>query len=88
EFCPECFLVHDGKQPKQDACITYFGFGRRSVRYEVDTMYHTHLCAVSVLVVWMSGLPLADVSVWLLTAMTLAIFNITKVVTGNVEFTP
>ncbi|KIM62440.1 hypothetical protein SCLCIDRAFT_24975 [Scleroderma citrinum Foug A] len=34
------------------------------------------------------GLQLADASVWLLTAMTLAVFNITKAVEDNVEITP
>jgi len=37
----------------------------------------------------MSGLQLADASVWLLTAMTLAVFNITKADDDdNVEITP
>ena len=48
EFRPERFLVHDGKQPEQDPRTISFGFGRRSVRCEVDTMYHTHFCSVSV----------------------------------------
>ena len=36
----------------------------------------------------MTGLQLADASVWLLTAMTLTVFNITKAVEDNVEITP
>ena len=36
----------------------------------------------------MSGLQLADASVWLLTAMTLAVFDITKSAKGNVEIAP
>ena len=36
----------------------------------------------------MSGLHLADASVWLLSAMTLAVFNITKAVGDDVEITP
>ena len=48
EFRPERFIVHDGKQPEQDPHTISFGFGRRSVRCEVDTMYHTNFCSVSV----------------------------------------
>ena len=45
EFRPERFL---GKQPELDPHTMSFGFGRRSVGCEVDTMYHTHFCSVSV----------------------------------------
>jgi len=48
EFRPERFLVHDGQQPEQDPHTISFGFGRRSVSCEVDIMYRTHSCSVSV----------------------------------------
>ena len=48
EFRPERFLVHDGMPPETDPRTICFGFGRRSVRCEVDTTYHIHFSSVSV----------------------------------------
>ena len=44
----------------------------------IYVQYLFWLVHLAMILVWMSGLPLADVSVRLLTAMTLAVFNITK----------
>ncbi|KAG1858341.1 cytochrome P450 [Suillus tomentosus] len=73
QFSPERFLANDGKKPETDPYTICFGFGRRAgVNYDVTC----------------SGAHLADASVWLSAAMSLAVFDISKVVENGVEITP
>ncbi|KAL4069081.1 cytochrome P450 [Scleroderma citrinum] len=84
EFRPERFLMIEGKQPEQDPRTICFGFGRRICP---GGCIFLELRPITILSVTL-GLQLADASVWLLTAMTLAVFDIKKAVEGGVEITP
>ncbi|KAG1897252.1 uncharacterized protein F5891DRAFT_957421 [Suillus fuscotomentosus] len=73
EFNPEHFLAKDGKEPEADPRRACFGFGRRFLT----------LVAFD----W-TGLHLADASIWICAAMSLAVFDVSKVVENGVEITP
>ncbi|KAG1753727.1 cytochrome P450 [Suillus paluster] len=72
QFNPERFLAQDGEGLETDPRTICFGFGRRSFPMSLS----------------FAGLHLADASVWISTAMSLAVFDISKVVENGVEITP
>ncbi|KAG0699228.1 cytochrome P450 [Suillus ampliporus] len=74
EFKPERFVVQDGKEPETDPRMMCFGFGRRQFS-DVACFNCT-------------GQLLADASIWMSTAMSLAVFNISKAVENGIEITP
>ncbi|KAG1748839.1 cytochrome P450 [Suillus paluster] len=78
QFNPERFLAKDGKGPETNPRTICFGFGRRLAQ-----MKKTVLTSLSV-----ARLHLADASVWISTAMSLAVFDISKVIENGVEITP
>ncbi|KAG2058823.1 cytochrome P450 [Suillus hirtellus] len=76
QFNPERFLANDGKEPEKDPRAICFGFGRRLCPGMSD----------SPTVSW--RIHLAEASVWLSAAMSLAVFDISKVVENGIEITP
>ncbi|KAG1874870.1 cytochrome P450 [Suillus subluteus] len=80
QFNPERFLAKDGKEPEMEPRTVCFGFGRRCAQLtSVDRQAANFL---------LTGLHLADASIWISTAMSLAVFDISKVVEHGVEITP
>ncbi|KAG1840821.1 cytochrome P450 [Suillus subalutaceus] len=78
EFNPERFLGKDGKEPEPDP--------RTTVRIE-SPLYSE--CNAKVLLHRICpGLHLADASIWIFTAMSLAVFDVSKVVENGVEIIP
>ncbi|KAG0709796.1 cytochrome P450 [Suillus ampliporus] len=87
EFNPERFLTKDGKEPETDPRTICFGFGRR-ICPGMRNPQRKHDGFLTSLVFDRTGLHLADASVWISTAMSLAVFDISKVVENGVEITP
>ncbi|KAG0702304.1 cytochrome P450 [Suillus ampliporus] len=83
QFNPERFLANGGKGPETDPHTICFGFGRRICPGRSDSEPKTVLTSLS-----FAGLHLADASAWISAAMSLAVFNISKVVENGVEITP
>ncbi|KAL4061713.1 cytochrome P450 [Scleroderma yunnanense] len=83
EFRPERFLVHGDKQPEHDPRTACFGFGRRLVYLPWSIVVTQDL-----LNTMLAGSLLGDALLWLLTAMTLAVFDITKAIEDGKEITP
>ncbi|KAG1876536.1 cytochrome P450 [Suillus subalutaceus] len=75
QFNPERFLDNNGKDPELEPRTICFGFGRR-------------ICPGTLKSCSTNSLHLADASVWISTAMSLAVFDISKVVEKGVEITP
>ncbi|KAL4062156.1 cytochrome P450 [Scleroderma citrinum] len=87
EFRPERFLACGSKDPEPDPRTIAFGFGRRIcpglfISYFERTYQPPHID------VMVSGLLLANESLWLSAVASLAVFNISKVVENGVEITP
>ncbi|KAK7471001.1 hypothetical protein VKT23_002414 [Stygiomarasmius scandens] len=81
-FQPERFLTIDGRTPEKDPYEIVFGFGRRyKVLFDSTTSaplrFFIH-----------SGMHLADASVFISCAMSLAVFDITKSVENGVIIEP
>ncbi|KAI6098628.1 cytochrome P450 [Pisolithus croceorrhizus] len=74
EFNPDRFLPGEGKLPPTDPYNMCFGFGRR--------ICPGQYCLGAIC------MHLADASVWICVAMSLAVFEISKVVVNGVEITP
>ncbi|KAI6006269.1 cytochrome P450 [Pisolithus orientalis] len=72
EFNPDRFLPGEGKSLQTDPRNMCFGFGRRLMN-EFEIP---------------TGMHLADTSVWIMVAMSLAIFDISKVVENGLEVIP
>lgn len=102
-FKPERFLSTSGHVPEQDPRVACFGFGRRYVRNDVIASLRTEyiVSLVYVLVgscsvmhdnlswIFPSGMNLAEIMVFMVCTMTLALFDIRKVVDENGhEITP
>ncbi|OAX39048.1 cytochrome P450 [Rhizopogon vinicolor AM-OR11-026] len=77
EFKPERFLANDGKELETDPRTICFGFGRRICAGTRNSQEAS-----------INSLHLADASVWISAAMSLAVFDISKVVENGVEITP
>ncbi|KAG1784606.1 cytochrome P450 [Suillus plorans] len=76
QFNPERFLAKDGNEPEMDPRTVCFGFGRRICPGISSSHQLTN------------SLHLADASIWITTAMSLAVFDISKVVENGVEIIP
>ncbi|KAG1753721.1 cytochrome P450 [Suillus paluster] len=81
QFNPERFLARDGKESETEPSTICFGFGRRPTQRAPTKK--TVLTLLS-----FPGLHLADASVWISTVMSLAVFDISKIVENGVEITP
>ncbi|KAG2116847.1 cytochrome P450 [Suillus clintonianus] len=79
QFNPERFLAKDGQELELDPRTICFGFGRR---HRLTTQSSDSLAFDCI------GLHLADASVWISTAMSLAVFDISKAIENGVEITP
>ncbi|KAG1869565.1 cytochrome P450 [Suillus subluteus] len=75
QFNPERFLDNNGKDPELEPRTICFGFGRR-------------VCPGTPKSCSTNSLHLADAIVWISTVMSLAVFDISKVVEKGVEITP
>ncbi|KAG1733140.1 cytochrome P450 [Suillus lakei] len=75
QFNHERSLANDGKEPEIDPRTIGFGFGRR-ICPGVPNSQKTN------------GLHLADASIWISAAMSLAVFDISKIVENGVEIIP
>ncbi|KAG1892813.1 cytochrome P450 [Suillus subluteus] len=73
QFNPERFLVNNGKKLETEPRTICFGFGRRIC----PGIPNSH-----------KRLLLAEASIWISAAMSLAVFDISKVVENGVEITP
>ncbi|KAG1855196.1 hypothetical protein DFJ58DRAFT_660023, partial [Suillus subalutaceus] len=86
-FNPERFLAKDGKGPETEPRTMCFGFGRRIC----PGLFNSHQLTNSILTFacfLCTGIHLADASIWISTAMSLAVFDISKVVENGIEITP
>ncbi|KAG0699878.1 cytochrome P450 [Suillus ampliporus] len=84
QFNPERFLAKDGKEPETDPRTICFGFAPAQVSpTQKASMKKTILTSLS-----FAGLHIADVSVWISAVMSLAVFDISKVIENGVEITP
>ncbi|KAG2128053.1 cytochrome P450 [Suillus bovinus] len=72
QFNPERFLDNDGRGPEREPRTISFGFGRR-----ICPGMSTH-----------RSIHLADASIWISAVMSLAVFDISKIVENGVEQTP
>ncbi|KAG1741079.1 cytochrome P450 [Suillus lakei] len=72
QFNPERFLAKHGKEPETEPRTICFGFGRRICPGMTNS----------------EGIHLADASTWISTAMSLAVFDISKAIENGVEITP
>ncbi|KAG1817986.1 cytochrome P450 [Suillus subaureus] len=87
QFNPERFLAKDGKEPETEPRTICFGFGRRicpgvSDSHQLTNNILTFACFSC------TGIYLAEASIWISTAMSLAVFDISKVIENGVEITP
>ncbi|KAG1847833.1 cytochrome P450 [Suillus subalutaceus] len=76
QFNPERFLAKNGKEPETEPRTMCFGFGRRICPGVSNSHQLTN------------SLHLANAAIWISIAMSLAAFDISKVVENGVEITP
>ncbi|KAG1800179.1 cytochrome P450 [Suillus subaureus] len=87
QFNPDRFLAKDGKDPETEPRTACFGFGRRIC----PGVFNSHQLIHSILTFacfWCTGIHLAEASIWISTVMSLAVFDISKVVENGIEITP
>ncbi|EEB89991.1 hypothetical protein MPER_11860 [Moniliophthora perniciosa FA553] len=88
DFNPDRFLANHDRQPEPDPRELCFGFGRRYASTFLGSAFkiETSRCVLSESIC--PGMHLADASVFVSCAMSLAVFDITKCVENGVAIEP
>ncbi|KAI0267111.1 cytochrome P450 [Gloeopeniophorella convolvens] len=86
KFSPERFIEEEGKPADRDPRGCAFGFGRRACPGK--QLFPCPSPAMMMYLITTIGKQFVDTSMWLVIAMTLSVFRITKVVKDGVEVTP